>query len=108
VDNPAQDVPHAAEVISALWLRSLTVDRLTGAHPSDLFIDITRSKPVDENAFRVELSRIREGSFNLHEVGDRLVFKNEENNETKLLASARNNKLFAQGQGRGVSRETSP
>lgn len=98
VDNPAQDVPHAAEVISALWLRSLTVDRLTGAHPSDLFIDITRSKPVDENAFRVELSRIREGSFNLHEVGDRLVFKNEENNETKLLAHARNNKLFAQGQ----------
>lgn len=97
VDNPAQDVPHAAEVISALWLRSLTVDRLTGAHPSDLQIDITRTKPVDENAFRVELSRIREGSFNLHEVGDRLVFKNEENNETKLLAHARNNKLFADG-----------
>jgi len=97
VENPAQDVPHAAEVISALWLRSLTVDRLTGAHPSDLLIDITRTKPVDENAFRVELSRIREGSFNLHEIGDRLVFKNEENNETKLLAHARNNKLFVDG-----------
>lgn len=97
VDNPAQEVPHAAEIISALWLRSLTVDRLTGAHPSDLLIDITRTKPIDENAFRVELSRIREGSFNLHEVGDRLVFKNEENNETKLLASARNSKLFADG-----------
>lgn len=98
VDNPAQDVPHAAEVISALWLRSLTVDRLTGAHPNDLLIDVTRTKPVDENAFRVELSRIREGSFNLHEIGDRLVFKNEENNETKLLASARNNKLFSHGE----------
>jgi hypothetical protein len=97
VDMPAQDVPHAAEVISALWLRSLTVDRLTGAHPSDLLIDITRTKPIDENAFRVELSRIREGSFNLHEIGGRLVFKNEENNETKLLANARNNKLFADG-----------
>jgi hypothetical protein len=97
VENPARDVPHAAEVISALWLRSLTVDRLTGAHPSDLLIDITRTKPVDENAFRVELSRIREGSFNLHEISDRLVFKNEENSETKLLANARNNKLFADG-----------
>lgn len=97
VDNPSQEVPHAAEVISALWLRSLTVDRLTGAHPADLQIDITRTKPVDENAFRVELSRIREGSFNLHEIGDRLVFKNEENNETKLLANARNNKLFEDG-----------
>jgi hypothetical protein len=97
VDNPVSEVPHAAEVISALWLRSLTVDRLTGAHPSDLLIDITRTKPIDENAFRVELSRIREGSFNLHEIGDRLVFKNEENNETKLLANARNNKLFADG-----------
>ena len=97
VANPSQEVPHAAEVISALWLRSLTVDRLTGAHPNDLQIDITRTKPVDENAFRVELSRIREGSVNLHEIGDRLVFKNEENNETKLLANARNNKLFADG-----------
>lgn len=97
VENPARDVPHAAEVISALWLRSLTVDRLTGAHPNDLLIDITRTKPVDENAFRVELSRIREGSFNLHEISDRLVFKNEENSETKLLANARNNKLFADG-----------
>ncbi len=98
VTSPAQEVPHAAEVISALWLRSLTVDRLTGAHPGELQIDITRNKPIDENAFRVELSRIREGSFNLHEIGDRLVFKNEENNEAKLLASARNSKLFSDGQ----------
>lgn len=94
VGNSALEVPHAAEVISSLWLRSLTVDRLTGAHPNDLQIDITRNKPVDENGFRAELATIREGSFNLHEVGDRLVFKNEENNETKLIAHARNNKLF--------------
>ena len=97
VPNPAIDVPHAAEVISSLWLRSLTVDLGTGAHPTDLQIDITRAKPIDENAFRVELGRIRDGSFNVHQVGDRLVFKNEENNETKLLANARNNKLFVDG-----------
>lgn len=97
VVNPTTEVPHAAEVISSLWLRSLTVDRLTGAHPNDLQIDITRNKPIDENGFRAELSTIREGSFNLHEIGDRLVFKNEENNETKLIAHARNNKLFEDG-----------
>jgi hypothetical protein len=97
VADPAMDVPHVTEVISSLWLRSLTVDRLTGALPADLQIDITRSKVIDENAFRVELGLIREGSFNLHDTGGRLVFKNEENNETKLLASARNNKLFQDG-----------
>lgn len=97
VGNPTAEVPHAAEVISSLWLRSLTVDRVTGAHPTDLQIDITRSKPIDENAFRVELGTIRDGSFNVHQIGDRLVFKNEENNETKLIAHARNNKLFEDG-----------
>jgi len=29
-------VPHCEEIISALWLRSLTVDRLAGAEPAEL------------------------------------------------------------------------
>ena len=54
-------VPHCEEIISALWLRSLSVDKLAGADPEDLHIDITRSKPIGDNQFEAELATI-EGS----------------------------------------------
>jgi hypothetical protein len=59
---------------------------------------ITRSKPVDDNAFHVELSTITENSFNIHEDGNRYIFREEENPQAKLIASARNDKLFQEGE----------
>src|ERR1035441_9341516 len=44
------------------------------------------------------MALIRENSFNIHPVGNRLVFKEEENAEGKLLANAKNDKLFENGQ----------
>src|SRR5262249_26297309 len=54
---PAVDatVPHLAEIVSALWLRSIAVGNLAGAEPETLQIDITRKAPVDDNAFQVEI-----------------------------------------------------
>lgn len=95
VKNAAQEVPHASEMISALWLRSLTVDRHVGAEPFELQIDITRDKPLDDNAFQAELATIVDNSFNIHPVGTRYVFKNDENADAKLKSRARNDKLFA-------------
>jgi hypothetical protein len=91
-------VPHCEEIISALWLRSLTVDRLAGAEPAELQIDITRNKPIDDNQFEAELSTIVDNSFNIHPVSGRLVFKHEENARSKLLAHAKNDKLFQHGE----------
>lgn len=94
VSNAAKEVPNLGEIISALWLRSLTVDRLIGADPVELQIDITRSRAIDDNQFQAELATIEENSFNIHRLGTRLVFKNEENPQAKLLAHAKNDKLF--------------
>lgn len=94
VPNPKTTIPHAEEIISALWLRSLTVDQMAGAEPYELQIDITGSKPIDDNMFEVELTNIVDNSFNIHQVGSRLVFKREENARSKLLAHAKNDKLF--------------
>ena len=41
---------------------------------------------------------IVENSFNIHRDGNRLVFKEEENPQAKLMASARNDKLFLEDQ----------
>jgi len=98
VQEPDKNVPHASEIISALWLRSLSVDRINGAEPAELQTDITLSQAVDDNTFAAEMALIRENSFNIHPVGNRLVFMEVENAEGKLLAHARNDKLFENGQ----------
>jgi hypothetical protein len=92
-----QAVPHAGELLSALWVRSLSQAQQRGATPEQLHLDLTRAQPVDDNAFEAELARLIEASFNVHSVGNRLVFRVEENPRAKLLASAKNGNLF-QGQ----------
>ncbi|MCG7853463.1 MAG: DUF499 domain-containing protein, partial [Methanosarcinaceae archaeon] len=98
VANTSQKVPHLEGIIGALWLRSLAESNLAGADMETLHVDITRSKPVDDNAFHVELSAITENSFNIHEDGNRYIFREEENPQAKLIASARNDKLFQEGE----------
>lgn len=90
-------VPHLQEIIGSLWLRSIAVGNQAGAEPAALQLDITRSNPIDDNAFQVELATIVENSFNIHQDGPRLVFKEEENPRAKLMACARNDKLFLDG-----------
>jgi hypothetical protein len=89
--------PHLQEVMGALWLRSVAVGNLAGADPATLQVDATRDKPIDDNAFQVELATIEENSFNIHREGTRLVFREEENPRAKILASAKNERLFADG-----------
>ncbi len=96
VKAPEQTVPHLTDIIGALWLRSLAIKN-AGADPSELQVDITRSKPIDDNAFQAELSTIVENSFNIHQDGARLIFREEENPQAKLIANARNDKLFVDG-----------
>ena len=97
VKRPDSEVPHLPEIVGALWLRSLSVGNMAGGEPAMLQIDITRGKPIDDNAFQVELATIVENSFNIHQDGSRLVFREEENPQAKLIASARNDKLFDDG-----------
>lgn len=89
--------PHLQEIVGAMWLRSIAVGTLAGAEPATLQVDITRTRPVDDNAFQVELATIVENSFNIHQEGARLVFREDENPRAKLMACARNDRLFTDG-----------
>ncbi len=97
IPDHASRTPHLQEIVGALWLRSIAVGNLAGAEPAVLQVDITQDKPVDDNGFQVELATIIENSFNIHQDGSRLVFKEEENPQAKVMASARNDKLFTDG-----------
>ena len=43
------------------------------------------------------MATIVDNSFNIHSSGDRLVFREEENPQAKLMAFARNDRLFEDG-----------
>lgn len=98
--------PHLDDILSALWLRSIASGNQAGAEPATLQVDITRGKPIDDNSFQVELSKIIENSFNIHEDGRRLVFREEENPKAKVMAAARNAKLFMDGSDLTLLRKT--
>jgi hypothetical protein len=98
IASTGQALPHLGEILSALWLRSLAEVNQAGADQNTLHVDITRDSPVDDNAFQVELSTIVENSFNIHSDGGRYIFREAENPQAKLIASARNDKLFQEGE----------
>ncbi len=95
VSDYERTLPHLQEIVGALWLRSIAVGNLAGAEPAMLQTDITRDRRVDDNAFQAELATIVSNSFNIHNDGPRLVFREEENPQAKLMACARNDRLFA-------------
>lgn len=97
VKDVEHKVPHLSELVGALWLRSLAL-KDPGAEPSQLQVDITRDKHIDDNRFAAELADMVENSFNIHQEGPRLVFREEENPHARLMATARNDKLFSAGQ----------
>lgn len=91
---------HSREIISSLWMRSMSPGRLTGGTRQDLQLDITRDAAVDDNAFLDELMRIKDNSVNIHGADDlqgRLWFGREENAKTKVRSTARNNRLWEIG-----------
>lgn len=98
VPDHSKKLPRLEGILGALWLRSLADINQAGADQATLQVDVTRDQAVDDNAFQVELSTIVENSFNIHEDGNRYIFKEEENPQAKLIASARNDRLFLDGQ----------
>lgn len=97
VPEHASELPHLDQIIAALWLRSIAVGNLAGAESAVLQAEATQSELIDNNGFQAELTMIVENSFNIHEDGGRLVFKEEENPQAKVMASARNDRLFTDG-----------
>jgi hypothetical protein len=98
VNNSLTATPHLEAILSSLWLRSLSIESLAGAEAHELQVDITRDKAIDDNQFQAELALIEENSFNIHRKGNRLLFLNEENPQAKLMAHAKNDRLFEKGE----------
>jgi len=93
-------VPHARELVSSLWIRSMSPGRNAGGTRQELHLDITREEPVDDNLFHGELVQLIEASINIHgeESPDgRLRFDLIENPRSKVRACAKNDRLWQPG-----------
>ncbi len=100
VRDTGVDVPNARELISSIWIRSMSPSKNSGGTPAELHLDITRQKAVDDNAFQTEITLLIENSVNIHgdEVpGGPLWFGLNENPRSKVRACAKNNKLWQSG-----------
>lgn len=88
---------NVREIISSIWMRSLSPGKIAGGTPAEIHLDITRGAAIDDNAFQVELALIIENSINIHgdEVqGGPLWIGMAENPRSKVRAFAKNNKLW--------------
>ena len=100
VNDSGVHVPNARELVSTIWMRSMSPGRNPGGSPSVLHLDITRKTPIDDNAFQAELALLIENSVNIHgdEVpGGMLWFGVNENPRSKVRACAKNAKLWNTG-----------
>lgn len=91
------NTPNARELVSAIWMRSMSPGKKAGGTPAILHLDITRGTATDDNAFQAELAMIIENSVNIYgdEVpGGPLWFGVNENPRAKVRACAKNNKLW--------------
>ena len=70
IQDTGIDAPNVRGVISSIWMRSLSsfTTRIGGGTRVELQLDITRTAPVDDNAFTAELAGIIENSINIHPV----------------------------------------
>jgi hypothetical protein len=90
-------IPHARELVSALWMRSMSPGRTKGGTRQELHLDITRDIAVDDNLFQGELVQLIENSINIHgeETPDgRLFFGLDDNPRSKVRSTAKNDKLW--------------
>lgn len=102
-------LPHARELVSALWMRSMSPAKDKGGTRQELQLDITREVPQDDNAFRSELALLIDSCINIHgedQVDGRLYFGSEENPRTKVRSTAGNDKLWQPGLTTGVAGQT--
>ena len=95
VTNP--EIIHAREMISDIWMHSLFHDNNSGINTALLHLEITRDKPIDDNAFQVELAALIENSTHLLG-GDSstspVKFSLDENPGSKVRAFAKMESLW--------------
>ena len=97
VRDSGANAPNARELVSSIWMRSMSPGKLVGGSPAELHLDVTRGQVIDDNAFQAELALLIENSVNIHGdhvPGGPLWFGLDENPRSKVRAFAKNNKLW--------------
>jgi len=97
VAHHASVLPDLNDIMSALWVRSISVGNQPGADARTLQVDCTRTQELDDNLFASEMLTIVDNSFNIHPRGETYQFREEENPRARVMATARNERQFQDG-----------
>jgi len=91
------DAPNARELVSSIWMHSMSPGKDKGVTPPELHLHITRTENIDDNKFRAEITQVVEHCSNLHgdeTASNRLWLGLQVNPRSKVRSSAKNNKLW--------------
>ncbi|MBC7429623.1 MAG: hypothetical protein H7336_13480 [Bacteriovorax sp.] len=86
------------KALAALYVRSLNMSKTKGISREQIQADVSISTKIDDNQFKDQWALIFDNSYNVHEKLGKYFFDIPENARTKVLAHARNSKLFENGQ----------
>ena len=90
--------PFMEKSLASLYIRSLNMAKAKGVSREQIQADISISNKIDDNVFKDQWAQIFDNSYNVHEKLGKYFFDIPENARTKVLAHARNAKLFENGQ----------
>ncbi len=100
VGRTKSTIPHAAAIMSALWVRSVTPrdgDDDSGSDLRSLLLDITHGEKIGVVALETELATIRNLSLFVHEDNGRYRICDTPNPRNRLLIEAHDNTNFKDG-----------
>jgi hypothetical protein len=86
------------KALASLYVRSLNMAKAKGVSREQIQADVSISSKIDDNLFKDQWAQIFDNSYNVHEKLGKYFFDIPENARTKVLAHARNSKLFEHGQ----------
>lgn len=98
-ENLRENCPTFTDkALASLYVRSLNQAKSKGVSREQIQADISISSKTDDNIFKDQWAQIFDNSYNVHEKQGKYFFDIPENARTKVLAHARNAKLFENGQ----------
>ena len=95
IDSGA-DISNCREMVASIWMHSMAPGRLRGIKSADLQLALSVSKVIDDNEFRLQLTKLVDHSVNIYNDPSKQLywFDLKKNPKTQVRVEAQNDHLW--------------
>ncbi len=96
VRESGASVERLVDMVSAIWMHSMSPDRLRGARAVDIQLALAGRRPIGDNDFNLQMQTLVDNSVNIHDDPNRRTywFEQEVNPRAQIRVVARNDNLW--------------